>query len=226
MASRACHPSMVHFSTVLWGHVHAKHSPFMVSTNNPVLFGLGYHADRFGQNAFRPHQNRSSWSKPLSFASDAWQTLKQVWHDVTSTRADVHFFAPECMSKEDFQREWGQFNRSLNDSFRLFQNPLVEETTKDCKHKLFPPSQRYSKGALVTHQYVSISRRPAVPLTDSNAVKLFRAWIKRRACRSASPFLRPILYGAKTHLDIIGDTLKLRLVKVSVWLILPSVSVM
>ena len=51
-----------------------------------VLFGLGYHADRFGQNAFRPHQNRSSWSKPLGFASDAWQTLKQTWHDVTSTR--------------------------------------------------------------------------------------------------------------------------------------------
>ena len=92
-----------------------------------VLFGLGYHADRFGQNAFRPHQNRSSWSKPLGFASDAWQTLKQTWHDVTSTRP--LFFAPECMSKEDFQREWGQFNRSLNDSFRLLQNLLVEETT-------------------------------------------------------------------------------------------------
>jgi len=30
------------------------------------------------------------------------------------------------------------------------------------------------------------------------------------------------LYGAKTHLDIIGDTLKFRLVKVSVWLILPE----
>lgn len=181
MASRACHPSMVHFSTALWGHVHAKHSPFMVSTNNTVLFGLGYHADRFGQNAFRPHQNRSSWSKPLGFASDAWQTLKQVWHDVTSTRADVHFFAP------DFQREWGQFNRSLNDSFRLLQNLLVEETTIRTvnTNSLGSVTVTLKVPWLPTNMSALAGGRDYPP-TDSNALKLFRAWIKRRACRSAS----------------------------------------
>lgn len=39
--------------------------------------------------------------------------------------------------------------------------------------------------------------------TDSTSLQLFRAWTKHRACRSASLFIKQILYGAKTHLDII-----------------------
>ena len=38
---------------------------------------------------------------------------------------------------------------------------------------------------------------------DTTSLQLFRAWTKHRACKSASPFIKQILFGAKAHLDII-----------------------